>query len=153
MKKNFNGFTLIELLVAVSIVAVLSFIAIVIFSDIQKNSRDAKRKGDIDAIAAALESHYTVGSSTPYPAVTDSLFSSGVAPEPPGGTVDGSGVEETDYIYISKADGRTWVSKTVAGNAFQICAHLEKPTGNASTVTGTYVNTNDGAYYCRSSQM
>lgn len=53
-----KGFTLIELMVAIAIIAVLAVIGMVIMSGIQKNSRDARRKADIDAIAASMEANY-----------------------------------------------------------------------------------------------
>lgn len=53
-----NGFTLIELLVVISIIAVLSVVGMVVFTGVQKNARDARRKADIDSIANALEAHY-----------------------------------------------------------------------------------------------
>ncbi len=49
-----KGFTLVELLVVISIIAILSVIGITIFSGVQKNARDAQRKGDINAIAKAM---------------------------------------------------------------------------------------------------
>lgn len=52
MKK---GFTLIEVLVAVTIIAVLVSIGVVSYSSVNKRSRDAKRKGDIEQIRSALE--------------------------------------------------------------------------------------------------
>lgn len=53
-----TGFTLIELLVVIAIIAILATIALVIYSGVQRNGRDAKRRSEIDAIAQALESHY-----------------------------------------------------------------------------------------------
>lgn len=142
-----QGFTLLELLVAVSIVGILSLIAFAIYTDVQKSGRDTKRRADIDAIASALSTQYTQGSVTPYPSVAPALFSNGIIPSPPGGTA------ETDYIYVTKSDGNSWVTKTVAGNMFLVCAHLEKSTGNASDANGTFVSTNNGAYYCRNNQL
>lgn len=53
-----KGFTLIELLVTISILAILSSIALISFSNIQKNTRDAKRKSDLSTIQAALEQYH-----------------------------------------------------------------------------------------------
>lgn len=52
MKK---GFTLIEVLVAVTIIAVLVSIGVVSYSSVNKRSRDAKRKGDVEQLRSALE--------------------------------------------------------------------------------------------------
>ncbi len=65
-----KGFTLIELLVTISIIAMLSIIAIVIYSGFTKNARDQKRIADLKFIQSALEEYYAdVGS---YPLVSAS---------------------------------------------------------------------------------
>jgi general secretion pathway protein G len=53
MKKR--GFTLIEILVAATIIAVLSMVAVTSYGSINKRSRDAKRKSDLEQIRSALE--------------------------------------------------------------------------------------------------
>ena len=50
-----KGFSLVELLVVISIIAILSVIGITVFTGVQKGARDARRRGDIHAIAQALE--------------------------------------------------------------------------------------------------
>lgn len=52
MKK---GFTLIEILVSVTILAVLTAIAVTSYSSINKKSRDTKRKSDLSQLQTALE--------------------------------------------------------------------------------------------------
>ena len=52
MKK---GFTLIEVLVAATIIAVLISIGVVSYASVNKRSRDAKRKSDIEQLRSALE--------------------------------------------------------------------------------------------------
>ncbi len=52
-----KGFTLIELMVAISIIALLSIIALSAFSSVQKSSRDAKRKSDLGTVRGALEQY------------------------------------------------------------------------------------------------
>ncbi len=50
-----KGFTLIEVLVVVTIIAVLISIGIVSYSSVNRRSRDAKRKGDVEQLRSALE--------------------------------------------------------------------------------------------------
>lgn len=52
------GFTLVELLVVIAIIAVLSITGIVLFTNVQKNARDTKRRGDLKAISRAFEQKY-----------------------------------------------------------------------------------------------
>lgn len=54
-QRKSSGFTLVELLVVISIIAILSVIGITVFTGVQKGARDAKRRGDMNAIAKALE--------------------------------------------------------------------------------------------------
>lgn len=53
--RSLSGFSLVELLVTVSIIAILIAIGIASYSTINKQSRDAKRKSDLEQIRAALE--------------------------------------------------------------------------------------------------
>lgn len=88
---NPKGFTLVELLVVVAIIAVLSVIGITIFTGVQKNARDAKRKEDIGSISKALETHInttpnqycTGGAVGVYCAPQGSWFASGTIPVDP----------------------------------------------------------------------
>lgn len=57
-KKSVYGFTLVELLVVVTIIAILATIGLTIYTSAQKQARDAKRRGDIDALAKAMEQNY-----------------------------------------------------------------------------------------------
>lgn len=52
MKK---GYTLIEILIVATIIVLLSAVAVVSYSSFLKQSRDAKRKTDLEQIRAALE--------------------------------------------------------------------------------------------------
>ena len=55
MNQSRRGFTLIEIMVSVSIMVILTIIGVVSYSQINKRSRDVKRKGDIEQIRSALE--------------------------------------------------------------------------------------------------
>lgn len=55
---NQKGFTLIEILVVMVIIAILVTLGIGGFSSSQEKGRDARRKGDLRAVAEALEVYY-----------------------------------------------------------------------------------------------
>lgn len=106
-----RGFTLIELLIVVAIVAILSTVGISIYTNITGGVNDARVKGDINAIAAALEQQYN---GTVYPgSVDDTFFSAGKKPVDPNGT---------DYLY-----------QPGAGNAsFRVCGPIGGATGQCT---------------------
>lgn len=60
-----KGFTLIELLVAISIIAILVTISVLVYSQISINSRDQRRVQDINIIKQALELYRRDNSSYP----------------------------------------------------------------------------------------
>lgn len=70
-----KGFTLVELLVIIAIIAILSVIGVTVFSGVQKNARDAKRRADLDSIRLALEIYKSVNGR--YPSPTNSVGRSG----------------------------------------------------------------------------
>ena len=82
MPKSIRGFTLIELLVTISIIAILSLIAITMFTGVQKSARDAKRIQDIDSIAKNMEIHFGQCTGT-YCNLDTSWFGGGVIPSDP----------------------------------------------------------------------
>ena len=55
---NKKGFTLIELLVVISIIGLLSTMAVVSLNDARIKARDAKRKADLAQVWTALQIYY-----------------------------------------------------------------------------------------------
>ena len=76
MKKSF---TLLEMLVVLGIIAIILSILSVSFSTTQKKSRDAKRKGDLQAIQNGLEQYYSICNFA-YPASLSTSLACGATP-------------------------------------------------------------------------
>jgi len=57
-KESHQGFTLIELMIAISVVAILSTIGLMLYTNSQKLARDARRKDDLGQIKNALVLYY-----------------------------------------------------------------------------------------------
>ena len=77
MKK---GFTLIEVLVAVTIIAVLISIGVVSYGSVNRRSRDAKRKGDMEQLRSALEMYRADNSYYPNAGSGSWANTSGLSP-------------------------------------------------------------------------
>lgn len=67
MKKNNFGFTLVELLVVIGIIAVLVTIVVVAVNPVRliQNSRDTKRRSDLNQIKAAMQLYYNENKNYP----------------------------------------------------------------------------------------
>lgn len=131
MKKSGAGFTLIELLVAISIIAILSVIGMVVFQSVQAKARDSVRKRDLQNLATALEIYYqkngkyidgtptaedTCGGADTTTFYDDAIngikpfMSDGIVPKDPLSTSS----NEIKYCYISLSNGQ-----------YILCAKLE----------------------------
>jgi prepilin-type N-terminal cleavage/methylation domain-containing protein len=60
-----SGFTLFELLVSISIIAVLTAVAVVSFGGLNKKTRDARRTSDLEKLRVALEEAKQIGTTYP----------------------------------------------------------------------------------------
>lgn len=125
-----KGFTLIELMVAITIIAILATISMTLFTDVQRNGRDSRRKGDVDAISKALEAAYNAQTGVYPAALAGTMFAGDVVPTDPrtGTGYFTSGLGTAQYI---------------------VCATLEKNTGNFSDNGTTPVAANTGSTYCK----
>ncbi len=141
--KKTRGFTLIELMVVVTITGIIMAAGIIAFTNAQRNSRDSKRKADVDAISKVMEQYFQINRVyplSPYPAAIGSYFPAGYIPTTPNG---GS------YTITSTA------------STYCICDKLDKPaTGNATSLgsggTCAYVlqaNVGTGDYICTSQRQ
>lgn len=144
-----RGFTLVELMVVITIIGVLSVIGITLFTNVQKNARDAQRRGDIEAISKAFEANTISGTTTPYPAPLATWFASGNFPIDPQGVTIG-------YFWNG---GTANTIPTAASATYVVCAKLENNNGNSSTAGttgGTFTAAASGTtaiYFCRKNQQ
>ncbi len=144
-KQSTRGFTLIEILVAATIIAVLSVIGVVSYVSINKRSRDAKRRADLEQVRSALELYRSDNGSYPGSSV-DFIHLTALD--------DGSGNGPLVPTYLpsipldpkntSDLSLEYWYSPLGAGNgpyySYCLCTNLEVPSGagtcgNAVTAT------------------
>ncbi len=114
-----RGFTLFELLVSISIVAILTAVAIVSFGGLNKRTRDARRVSDLEKIRLSLEVVRQIGNT--YPTNLSVLVGSSLLEKVP---LDPKGVGYT-YAYSVGAGNYTYV----------LCASLED-LGSTTVSTG-----------------
>ena len=116
-KQKEGGFTLVELIVVVTIMIVITALAMVSFTGINKRSRDSRRISDLKKISIALEIYrQEVGS---YPSVVSNM---------PGGLV-------SDYMDAMPTDPKSFsyfYERT--DYTYSLYAQME----DTSLVTGSY---------------
>lgn len=117
MSAQKKGFTLIELLVIIAIIAILAVIGVTVFSGVQKNARDAKRKTDVESIAKAYEAKANAGK---YSAILNSDFASGSKPKDPNS---------------AKGDYFNWLDSNGVG--FKVCASMDNNPNNTCNTPAT----------------
>ena len=116
--KSNRGFTLVELMIVITVIAILTTIAVVSFTRVQKQSRDTKRKGDLRSIATATQAYFSEASSYP----TD-LSTALVPTYIPTFPIDPTGDAMGSYSY----------SVDTSQNVYTLCAQLEAVSGGAKS--------------------
>lgn len=125
-ERSRRGFTLIELLVVIAIISILSVVGIVAYRGVTGGARDAKRRGDIDAIVKAYETKNAAGV---YQAITDADFALGKKPQDPN-TAKGN------YFNYLASDG----------SGYKVCASLDNN-------PNSFCNTSAANCYCKFSSQ
>lgn len=117
--KKYKGFTFVELLVVITIIAVVFAAGVVSYTSISKNSRNARRKADIEAIRQAVEMCRSITGVYPTPPIYPSITCSGNTtmkntPKDPKAT-------STEYTYSPSGSGYTLYTDIMEGST----AHYE----------------------------
>lgn len=129
------GFTLVELLITITIIAILSTIALVSYTSFIKNSRDAKRQSDLKLMQSALEQYHADQKYYPY---SESVASGKPLTNSTGAplgttlsktylnTIPSDPSAVTPYLYKAyKADGTTGCDSTAAGQCTKYCLYAK----------------------------
>jgi general secretion pathway protein G len=139
VSQNSRGFTLIEILVAASIIAVLSVVGVTSYTSINKRSRDAKRKSDVEQVRSALEMYRAdngsyPGSSTSFIALSSLDAGDGTGPlvtaYMPSIPTDPKSTGATPVPYYYRVIG----SGPATYYSYCICANLENESSNTCGV-------------------
>ena len=119
-KNKQNGFTLFELLVTISIIAILTAVAVVSFGGMTKKARDSRRITDLQNIRVALEAVRQVG--TTYPTSLTTLVTNGFLQQIPADPKAGVG---GSYVYTQ-----------LTGYSYRICTYVEEAGSISTDVSG-----------------
>lgn len=124
---NKSGFSLIELLVVATIMIVLMTIGIVSYQSASRNSRNSKRKTDLESVRQALVMYHNDGNDYPGGASesnpSKSAFNTMVGTISEYLSADSvvDPKDNGDYVYQYGSDG---------DNSFKVCASLETESGS-----------------------
>lgn len=116
-----NGFTLLELLIVLGIISIIMMLGSTVYSGVQKRSRDAKRKGDLNIIRSSLELYRTNYSYYPS-SLDENDFKSNYLKIAPSDPKTQQGYE---YTVITPIECNGLSCK------YNLCTILENCTGNA----------------------
>jgi len=155
-RKTSKGFTLIELMVAISIVAILATIGLVMYNKAQQSARDSKRIGDLQEIQKALEQYYATNNKYPGTngdtntlSATASYFQNGVVPTDPLNNATYS----YSYITCSTANKYLICAKALEGGCTSSRCNTAGTGAGGNSLPADACNgiTTGATFYCLSS--
>lgn len=143
MKK---AFTLVEILVVVTIISLLASIAAVSYSRFVKQSRDARRKTDIEQIRAAIELYRNFNGAypTPVPATSGMLFGLATGTIIDGATTYMSRIPN-DPMSSGPSTNTYYYTSSGTFQDYTLCAYIE---GGETSVSLVSCGTSLVCNYC-----
>jgi len=132
-----RGFTLIEILVVATIIGLLASGAIVSYQQLSKQSRDAKRKTDLEQIRASLEMYRS--NNDTYPVGSWSNLSVLTTPVTYIQSLPGDPKNPTYIYYYNSADGSDYTLASHLETVDTTCQSLSNQcTSNCTYCLGPY---------------
>ena len=132
-----KGFALVELLVVISIIAILTTMAMVVYRGLQPQSRDAKRQSDLKTIQSALEQYRADQGSYPSGITFGGSLTVGsktylkTIPQDPTGSPDYSytvlGTPGTDYCLYAHVENSANSKDTACPNDANRTLEVTRP--------------------------
>jgi len=148
--QNFKGFTLIELLVVITVIAILIGFGVSRYSVAEKQTRDARRKSDLNQFKIALES-YSSANSGIYPVACadtttlcatnnfDQLYLGGNCIADPRPTLEGFGYQycgtATDYVLWGSLESGDYYEYCSNGRTGKVTTDLSSKTTSTCDIT------------------
>ena len=126
-----KGFTLIEILVVIAIIGILSSVGLTAYTATQRNSRDARRKTDLETLRQTLELYKSTNSVYPNNPALSGLYSSegSVKSALTGNGSGGPFISGSSYPKdpeVSSGNHYTYLGPDRSGTGkYLVCAHLE----------------------------
>ncbi|MFA5136908.1 MAG: type II secretion system protein GspG [Patescibacteria group bacterium] len=120
------GFSFVEILVVITIIGIIAAIGTVSYTQFLMQSRDAKRKGDLEQIRAALEMYKSKNNL--YPLSNEIIFGGDLC-DPVGGCATGTYLKKIPND--PKTNSNTYYYQSTTGADYIIGSYLEQ--GSTST--------------------
>lgn len=144
------GFTLVELLIVIAIMGILTMITVSQFQTAKRKANDVARKGDLNAVAKALQMYYADYGVMPdaSDSVNGGQIKVGTNVIPWGGSfTDNSGYVYMKTLPIENKDGWSYCYKTDANKTkYALFAMLENEIDSQCVMPARYQC--GGKYYC-----
>ena len=146
--KKYKGFTLFELLVSISIIAILTALAVVSYSAAQKKARDARREEDMQNIQKAAEQYYMLNSSS-YPFAGGTPAANWTA----GSTWTVNGQSVLQGFPLDPKGIAYTAPPTTTASAYCMCAYSENAAGNCANMDCNYSTAGAKNWFCVNNQQ
>lgn len=141
-----KGFTFIEILVVVTIISLLAAVGAVSYSQFSKQSRDARRKADLEQIRSAIELYKSNSSSNLYPltGTANLVFTSCSM----GALTDGTNTYMSKIPNDPKCTTSIYYYASATGSTYTMAAQLETTSSCTSPPGGNSCGTGNPCNYC-----